>query len=121
MTSTPSLVLDIAAGSVLDWADIAPRLLASGGNWMTGPVKWTEKAIGRKLAVSIVPYDLDKAKAEIEAEAEKYSDVMSRSQLVATKVKAILEAADATSDVMEVARLLRELRQVASNPYAWGR
>jgi hypothetical protein len=117
----PTLTIDLACQSCLEFADLLPFVTGSRSLFTSAVVKQLDKNCGRRFEVSVVPFDISKAKAELEAEAEAHADVMSRSQLVATKVRAILEQADATSDVLEVARLLRELRQVATNPFGWGR
>jgi hypothetical protein len=69
----------------------------------------------------VSPFPLDVAKAQLEAEAEALADVMAKSSIISTKVKDILSRADACQNAVEIAGLIRELREAGHNPFAWGR
>jgi hypothetical protein len=118
-TPTPKLTIDLACQSVLEFAELAPRVTGPRSLFTSAVVRQLDKDCGRRFDVAIVPYPVEKARSELEATIESYSDLMARSPRVAERLKALLEQGDQTDDVLAIAGLIRSARDVAGNVFGW--
>ena len=117
MTNQPTLTVDLAAESVVEWANIAPRLTSPAGWLHTSALRQLNADTMRRFTVQVAPYPADRAREELEAEAEKYATRAAAIPAVGEKIRSLVEQGDATDDVFELARLIGQIRDVGNNPF----
>jgi hypothetical protein len=115
-TPTPQITIELGCHSVLEWADLAPRL-GPRGLFTTGPLRQLERDCGRRFDVTVAPFPLEKARWELEQAVMAHEYAMARSPVLADKLKSLLQAGDATDDVARIADLLREVKTLGANPF----
>jgi hypothetical protein len=118
-TPTPTLTIDLACRSCIEFAELAPLVTGARSLFMSSVVKQLDKNCGRRFEVKVVDYPVEQARSELEAEVLSFQDVMSRSQRVAERLKTLLEAGDEAEDALTVAGLIKQVRDVSTNPFMW--